>query len=427
MTSSILAQLLRDNPIVVTGMGSYSAAGDSVDALWQAAFAGQGLAVWREFPVANHPPLRLAVCPAPEIDSSKMRAVHKADRCAQMALHAANQAWTQAGLNEAYPPERVGVMVGSSRGPLGKMNESFDRLTHGTIVPTLSAQSSLGSLSGVLAQFFNVKGPAAVISATCASAAFAVAFAAEQILLGKTDAMLVGGAEAPLHTVILAQLQSSGVLGSHDDARQTCRPFDATRNGMVLGEGSAFLVLESARLAARRGARPLANLAGWSTTVDSSGRTGVHEDGSSVVEAMKQALALAQLSPTEIGYVNAHGSGTVVNDLAEATALKELFGDRAVPCSSTKPVTGHCLGATPALEAVLCVESLRRQQLPPTVNCSTPDPLCAIQPVPAQTQSAPFTSVLSNSLGFWGYHASLIFSRSPRSERSERSADLQSA
>ena len=334
----MLTQWLRDNPIAVTGIGSYSAAGDSAEALWQAALAGKGLATWREFPVGDQPPQRFAVCTAPplEVSAPEMRFARKADRCTRMALHAANLAWQQAAIGRAYAPERMGIIIGSSRGPIGKMEESFESLRRGEIMPTLSAQSSLGSVSGTLAQFFGLKGPGAVISATCASAAFAMGIAAEQILLGKVDAMLVGGAEAPLHAVVLAQLQASGVLGSHADAAQTCRPFDATRNGMALGEGSAFLVLESAQLGARREAKPLANFTGWSMSTDSSGRTGIHEDGSSVLHAMQEALDLAQLSP-DIGYVNAHGSGTVLNDFAEAAALAELFGERGVPCNSTKP------------------------------------------------------------------------------------------
>ena len=408
----MLTKLLRDNPVVVTGMGCYSAAGDSVEALWQAAMTGRGLGAWREFPVAGQSPQRFAVCSAPPIDISApaLHSARKSDRCTQMALHAANQAWKQAGVGGAYSPERMGIIIGSSRGPIEKIEESFERLHRGTVMPTLSAQSSMGSISGTLAQSFGLKGPGAVVSATCASAAFAIGLAAEQILLGKADAVLVGGAEAPLHAVVLAQLQASGVLGSHAEAAQACRPFDVTRNGMVLGEGSAFLVIESAQLAARRGAKPLANLTGWSMSTDSSGRTGMHKDGSSVAHAMREALDLAQLSPRDIGYVNAHGSGTVLNDFAEASALTELFGERGVPCSSTKPVTGHCLGATPALAAILCVEALRRQQLPPAVNCAQPDPQCPVQLVTPPTPRAPFTSVLSNAIGFWGYHASLIFS-----------------
>ncbi len=405
----MLTQWLRDNPIAVTGIGTYSAAGDSVEDLWRAALAGRGLAAWREFPVGNQPQ-RFAVCSAPPLEVSvpEMRFARKADRCARMALHAANLAWQRAALGRAYAPERMGIILGSSRGPIGKMEESFECLRQGGIMPTLSAQSSLGSVSGTLAQFFGLKGPGAVISATCASAAFAIGIAAEQILLGKVDAMLVGGAEAPLHPVVLAQLQASGVLGSHADAAQTCRPFDATRNGMALGEGSAFLVLE--RLGARPEAKPLARLAGWSMSTDSSGRTGIHEDGSSILRAMQEALKLAQLSPDKIGYVHAHGSGTVLNDFAEAAALAQLFGERGVPCSSTKPVTGHCLGATPALGAALCIEALRRQKLPPAVNCEQPDPQCPIQLVTPALQPRPFTSVLANAIGFWGYHASLIFS-----------------
>jgi 3-oxoacyl-(acyl-carrier-protein) synthase len=417
MNSPALAHLLRDNPIVVTGMGCVSAAGNSVGALWQAALAGRSLAAWREFPAAHGDPLCFAVCSVPDIDvsSSQFSPARKADRCAQLAMLAANQAWEEAGLSGAYPPERIGVMVGSSRGPLGKIQESFECLGHGALPPTLSAQSSMGSLSGVLAQQLDLKGPGAVISATCASAAFAIAFAAEQILLGKTDAMLVGGAEAPLCPAILAQLKSSGVLGSHAEATQTCRPFDVTRNGIVLGEGSAFLIIESAHLAARRRVKPLANLTGWSMNVDSLGRTGVQEDGSSIMQAMEQALDIAQLSASQIGYVNAHGSGTVMSDLAEAKALGRIADNGGIPCSSTKPMTGHCLGATPALEAVLCVNALRHQKLPPRINCAEPDPRCPIRLTGAESQSASLKSAMSNSLGFWGYHASLIFSAAPAS------------
>jgi 3-oxoacyl-(acyl-carrier-protein) synthase len=406
----MLTQLLRDNPIVVTGLGAYSVAGDSVEALWRAALAGRGLASWREFPVGDCPPQRFAVCSAPplEVPVPELRFARKADRCTRMALHAANAAWQQAAINGAYASERMGVITGSSRGPVGKMEESLDGLWAGFVMPTASAQSSMGSVSGTLAQFLGLNGTGTVISATCASAAFAIGMAAEQILLGKADAMLVGGTEAPLHAVILAQLQASCVLGSHADPTQTCRPFDATRNGMALGEGSAFLVLE--RLGARPDARPLAQLTGWSMTTESSGRTGMQEDGSSIVRAMQEALNLAQLAPQQIGYVHTHGSGTMLNDFAEATALSRLFGERGVPCSSTKPVTGHCLGATPALGAVLCIEALRHQKLPPAVNCAEPDPQCAVQLVTPEIPARPFTSVLSNAIGFWGYHASLIFS-----------------
>jgi 3-oxoacyl-[acyl-carrier-protein] synthase II len=178
-----------------------------------------------------------------------------------------------------------------------------------------------------------------------------------------------------------------------------------------LGEGSAFLVLEPARLASRRGAPVLAQLTGWSMGIDNSGRTGIHADGSGLLQVMEDAMSLARLSPDEIGYINGHGSGTVANDFAEAQAVKRLFKDYAVPCSSTKPVTGHCLGATPAMEAVLCIEALRHQVLPTTVNCARPDPNCPIHVLTGAARPGAIASAMSNSLGFWGYHASLIFSK----------------
>lgn len=414
MTGSILNHLLRENPVVVTGQGCFGAAGENVEALWATALAGQSSAAWREFELERQRD-RFAVCSAAELDASRadLHPVRKLDRCVQMAWLAANQAWQQARFTDAYPPTRAGIMVGSSRGPLGKRSESFGLTGHQKFPPSLSANSTFACISGALAQPFKLRGPGATISATCASAAFAIGLAAEQILLGKADAMIVGGTEAPLNFAVLAQLQASGVLGFHEDARQTCRPFDAARNGIALGEGSAFLILESARTAAARGAMPLARLAGWAGCLDDSGRVGVHENGSGLLQVMEQALQVAGLDAEQIGYLNAHGTGTKMNDHAEACAIRKLLGDRAtmVLCSSTKPVTGHCLGATPALEAVLCIEALRRQKIPPAVNCSQPDPLCPINTPPSATPAAPLRHVMSNSLGFWGYHAALIFSK----------------
>ncbi|MSR65268.1 MAG: beta-ketoacyl-[acyl-carrier-protein] synthase family protein [Verrucomicrobiae bacterium] len=410
--NSVMVNLLRERPIVVTGMGSFSSAGDSVSALWNAAIAGRSLAVWRDFGNGDDGS-RFAVCSAPEIDVSRpeLRAVRRLDRSVQMAWVAANQAWEQARLADVYAPERIGVMVGSSRGPLGKRIET---LREGTkLLPSLAADTTFASLSGALAQSFKLRGPGASISATCASSAFAIGLAAEQILLDRVDAMLVGGAEAPLQAALLKQLHATGVMGFHPEAEQTCRPFDINRNGMLVGEGSGFLVLESAQAARARSAHVHARIAGWAFSLDSVGRTGVTQEGSALLQTMQQALQLAELCPHEIDYVNAHGTGTRMNDAAEAQAVKTLFGPHVknMPCSSTKPITGHCLGATPALEAVLSIEALRHQMIPPTANCTSQDPLCPINVQPVTAQSAKLSTVMSNSLGFWGYHASLIFSQ----------------
>jgi 3-oxoacyl-[acyl-carrier-protein] synthase II len=338
--------------------------------------------------------------------------VRKADRCVQLAWLAADQAWRQAALAEIYPPARLGVMVGSSRGPADKRVENRLAGRH-KYPPSLSANTTFAVLSGALAQTFKLKGPGATVSATCASAAFVIGLAAEQILLGKADAMLVGGAETPLQPAVLAQLQSAGVLAEHAEAAHACRPFDRARNGLVPGEGGAFLILESAAGAAKRGAAVLAHLAGWSLSLEDSGRTGVDEAGAGLVRVMAEALQLAGLDAENIDYINAHGTGTRLNDAAEARAIGQLFGARAavVPCSSTKPVTGHCLGATPALEAIICLEAMRHGMIPPTANCQQPDPACAIHMQPLIAKPAAIATVMSNSLGFWGYQASLIFQK----------------
>jgi 3-oxoacyl-(acyl-carrier-protein) synthase len=410
MIHSTLSSLLRDHPICVTGMGCFSAAGDSVTALWEAVEAGRGLAAWREFTGGGSK--QVAVCGAPALDDAdpRLRPVRRMDRCVQMAWVAASQAVQQAQLSGAYDAKRVGVSVGTSRGSLGKISDSLTRLEQRRMAPSLVAGSTLASLSGVLSQGLGFRGPGGTLSATCASAAMAIGYAAEQILMGKVDAMVVGGTDASLHPVVVAQMRSIGLLGHHEEPGLTCRPFDVTRNGLVLGEGSAFLALESARAATDRGAPIWARLAGWATGVDDSGRAGVREDGAGLLRVMQEATEVAGLDAGRIDYINAHGTGTVMNDRGEAEAVRQFLGERAtkVPCSSTKPVTGHCLGATPALEAVICIGTLKRHSLPPTAACREQDPQCGINVLPLKSRPGQATVVMSNSLGFWGYHASLI-------------------
>jgi 3-oxoacyl-(acyl-carrier-protein) synthase len=225
--------------------------------------------------------------------------------------------------------------------------------------------------------------------------------------------MLAGGAEAPLQDVLIRQLLSTGILGSHADPRRACRPFDATRDGTLLGEGAAFLVLEAADAARRRGAPIHAYLTGWAVGADCYHCTAPPEDGAGLLRVMTQALDQAGLGAADLDYINAHGTGTRLNDRLEAVALRRLLGARLgqVPCSSTKPITGHCLGATPALEAVISILALRHHCVPPTANCTELDPDCPLDVVPAACRLAPLRVVMSNSLGFWGNNASLIFTR----------------
>jgi 3-oxoacyl-[acyl-carrier-protein] synthase II len=334
------------------------------------------------------------------------------DRSVQLGLLAAAQAVADAGLAGCVPSIILGVFAGTSRGPTEKIAEMVELVRIGRRPPpSLAAYATLASLSGAVSLTFQARGPCLTVSATCASAGHALALAAQQILLGTADVMLAGGAEAPLLRTVLRQLRSTGILGSHEDPARACRPFDQTRNGTVLGEGAAFLVLEPLKAAWRRGARVHAILAGWAIGTDTDHYASPREDGEGLYQVMTHAARWAKLSPDAIDYVNAHGTGTTENDEMEVTALGRFFGARLprVPVSSTKPITGHCLGATAAIEAVISILALERQTVPPTANCVDLDPAWQVDVVPGHPRPAALRAVLSNSLGFWGNNAALIF------------------
>ena len=244
--SSKLALLLNESPIVVTGMGAFSAGGESVDKLWDAALSGQGIARHISFDHDQHQKSYPASV-APEIDFSReeLRRLRRLDRCVQMGWLAAQEAIGQSGVLGAYPAERVGVFVGTARGPSGKIYSAAAMPPNHKPLPSVVADNSNTSPSGALARSFGFRGPCVTLAATCASAAVAIAQGAEQILLGQADAVLVGGTEAPLQWQGLRQFEAANVIATHDDPAQACRPFDAHRSGLVLGEGSAFLILES--------------------------------------------------------------------------------------------------------------------------------------------------------------------------------------
>ncbi|MFM8470676.1 MAG: beta-ketoacyl-[acyl-carrier-protein] synthase family protein, partial [Limisphaerales bacterium] len=333
---------------------------------------------------------------------------------AQLAHAAATEAWQTAQLDtKPVAPERVGVFVGTSRGAVGKLTDaciSDAKSSSRQARPSDAAHCSLANISGMLSLAFAALGPALTVSATCASGAAAVALAAEQILLGKVDVAIAGGAEAPLHPLVIAQLHAAGILGHDADPRLTCKPFDAARNGIVLGEGAGFLVLESHASAQRRKATVLARVAGWALAAEGTERVGMDRTGASLSRVITEALALAGVAPTHLGYINAHGTGTVLNDLAEANALGAALGEAAsrVPCSSTKATTGHCLGAGAALEAIICIAALQKRGLPGTANCLRPDAAVKLNLLRA-SQESPVRSALSISAGFWGNQAALVF------------------
>ncbi len=415
--ASPLTARLRRDPIVITGLGAVSAAGPGVQALWEAVAARRGLAGWVGVALPQGGTARVAGCAVPVLDwkGHPWRGMaRRVDAGAQYALQAARQAVEQAELFEnPVAAPRLGVIYGTSRGPLDKWEEASHLLRTGRrMKPTLAATTTLASGAGALVQVLGAQGPSWVVSTACASGAFAIAAAAEQILLEQAEVMLVGGADEALNAVVIAGLEAAGVLArAEGDPADRCRPFGEGRTGLVPGSGAGMLVLETLSSARRRGVDPLALLSGWSTGMDPAGLAGMNPSGPGLQRTMRGALAMAGLEPGEIGYLNAHGTGTPTNDAAEAAAIAAVFGPETPPVSSTKFITGHCLGATPAMEAVICVEALRRGELPPAWPEATTDAACAMLKFSPGGPDPQLRHVLSNSAAFWGFHASLIFSR----------------
>lgn len=404
--------------VAITGVGAFTAAGEGARNLWAAVVEGKSHAQWRE-PAQEAGP-RAPVCAAPEVDLDPTRflRLRRMDRSVQMACSAALEAWNDAGL-DGIPTSagRTAIFVGTSRGPLGTVLDSQAAFASGARVwPSVAPNSSFGSLSGALAVAFGAQGPCLTISSTCASSAAAIALGAQQILCGAAERALVGGAEAPLHDVIIAQMNSARVLASDACPQSACRPFDSARTGTVLGEGAAFLVLESLEAARKRGARVWGQLAGWGLGSEGGERTGISDDAECLHAVMRDALAMAGLSFAELDYINAHGTGTVLNDKTEAQAIAQFGPASARPLtSSTKAVMGHCMGAAGAIEAVISLFALQEQLLPPTANCFAQASDCPIGLVLGAARSSRVAAVLSNSAGFWGNNASLLFTQ-PRDE-----------
>ncbi len=399
--------------MVITGLGVIAPTGHTVEDLWRNVCSGTLNGQWLDGEAAKGE--KTAGCPVQGIPvlSLPFRTGSNLDRCVLMALFAAEQAWREAWKGFQRSNEQlVGVVLGTSRGPLGKWAELFRQTDGGRMPPSLAVNTSISSLSGAVSMGLGLKGPCLTVSAACASSGVAISFAAEQILLGHADMMLAGGTEASLHPAFLATFRSAGILGRHEDPRMSSRPFDRTRNGILPGEGACFLVLESLESAINRGATVLARLVGWSVGTDAHNRAASHGSGKGLRRMIKGALNLSRLDFDELDYIHLHGTGTMLHDHTEATALHGLGkGGRCdIPCSSTKPVTGHCFGASGGLGAIISILALKHQRLPPQACCSNPDPSCGLNLVCEDyDRSGKVCRVMSLSSGFWDHHAALVF------------------
>jgi len=426
--------MIHQSPhICVTGIGLTAANAATPEQLWENAMRGLSPARVLNLPNFNaNTPSTLAACTVEESLAAtahrvRLRAEHRLDRCARLALLAASRAWIDAGLHRAPSPapEQVGVVAGSSRGPIGKWSESHLLLEKGKkIPPSLAANSAFASLHGTIASAFNICGVSFSVSTACASGGHAIALAANLIRSGALDIAIAGGCDAPLHPTVVLNFLSTGICDTSLPPERVCRPFDISAAGTLLGEGACFLVLESATSASRRGARIHGVLAGWGMAADGSGHSPEFGGARALRLAVASALDCAELAPAAIGYVNVHGTGTQLSDRIEIDWLCEFNASRKNPVfyGSTKPVTGHCLGATPALEAAICLSALDQCILPPSAHCFTPRTDAPAGLLLAPTTLPAGSAILSTSLSFWGTACALIFVKA-LTESSPRSCD----
>jgi 3-oxoacyl-[acyl-carrier-protein] synthase II len=350
------------------------------------------------------------------------REARKMDRFTQFTLATSLEAIAQAGLDfEEVDRERVGMVVGTGIGGLGTISNQFQVLSERgpqRVSPFLVPMMLPDSAGGVVAIHLGIRGPNMAVVTACAAGTNAIGEAVEMIRRGAADVMLAAGSEAAIVPIALAGMAvMNAVTSRNDDPERASRPFDRERDGFLMGEGAATLVLEALEHAQARNAPILAELTGYATTNDAFHITAPTENGHGAAKCMALALEDSGHSPDEIDYINAHGTSTPLNDLSETRAIKKVFGEKAydIPVSSTKSMTGHLLGATGALEAAICVRTIQDQILPPTINYEYPDPDCDLDYVPNSARPARVTRVMSNSFGFGGHNASLIFQAYPNS------------
>ncbi|MCG3147544.1 MAG: hypothetical protein PCFJNLEI_00984 [Verrucomicrobiae bacterium] len=387
---------------VITGLGIITAPGCGVAEVWSALRAGQsGLGALTLFPSP-----RYGQSPIAEVrgDLLALGAPVHGSRTDRLVWLAAREAIESAQLRD-FDGERAGVSLGGSTGGSFDSERFLTTLIKtGKLRPRPTRFHECANATDLVADSFGFYGPGVTVATACSSGALSIATAADMIVAGAADVMLAGGGDS------VSRMTWGGFHSLMLVDAQGCRPFDVARAGMSLGEGAAILVVEEEQFARRRGATILARLSGWGASCDAFHATAPHPEGSGAVAAMRAALRRANLTPAAIDYVNAHGTGTRDNDLAEGKALKTVFGDRVPPFSSTKRFFGHSLGASGAIEAVVCVAALRHQELPANPGFSDVDPAIGLTPV-TEFQPARLRHVMSNSFGFGGNNAVLIISQ----------------
>jgi act minimal PKS ketosynthase (KS/KS alpha) len=424
---------------VITGIGVIAPGGTGTKPFWEMITAGR--TATRRITFFDPEPYRCKVAAESDFDPAaeglSPQDIRRMDRVSQFAVVCAREALADSGLVaggtadasalDGEAAKGTGVAVGNAVGATMSLEHEYVTVSdggrdwlvdHSYAAPHLYEYFLPSSIAAEVATAAGAAGPASVVSTGCTSGIDAVAYACDLIREGSADIMITGGSDAPVSPITLACFDViKATTPQADDPARACRPFDATRSGLVLGEGAAILVLEEFEHARRRGAHIYAEVPGFASRCNAFHMTGLKPDGREMAEAIDVALAEARLAPERIGYVNAHGSGTKQNDRHETAAFKKALGDHAykIPVSGIKSMVGHSLGAIGSIEIAACALALEHQVVPPTANLSEPDPECDLDYVPNEAREVPLDAVLTVGSGFGGFQSALVLTDPERS------------
>ena len=405
--------------VVITGAGVVTSLGFGVEKFWNSIKEGKcGIKNLTRFDSTNYPTRIAAEItdfePTEFIDKKEAK---RMDRYTQFALAATKMAFESSGINlESIDKERAGVIVGSGIGGIETFEDQHSTLVEkgpGRVSPFFIPMMIANMASGRIAIEYGLMGFNECVVTACATGNNAIGDAFKVIQRGDADLMVTGGAEASITPISFAGFCSSKAMSTNEDPLKACRPFDADRDGFVMGEGSGVLIIEELEHALKRGANIMAEITGYGCSCDAHHITAPHPEGLGGIKCMQMALRDAGIKPEEVGYINAHGTSTPLNDPGETRIVKEVFGEHAkkLAMSSTKSMTGHLLGAAGAIEAIISALALKEGFLPPTINYNTPDPECDLDYVTNTGRNAEIRYALSNALGFGGHNAALVLKK----------------
>lgn len=409
--------------VVITGLGLLTPVGNDVDAAWAALLAGtSGAAPITQFDANDAFSVRFA-CEVKGFDPEQYmerKEVRRTDRFAQFALAVAEQAVRSSGLGSDLgpaDPERVGVLIGSGIGGIATFEEQTRAMIErgpGRVSPFFVPMFIPDMAAGLVSMRYGAKGPNYATVSACSSSAHALGNSYRHIRAGEADVMITGGTEATVTPLTIAGFSNMKALSTRNDSPETAsRPFDAERDGFVLGEGAGVVIMESLEHALDRGAEIHGEIVGFGQSADAHHMTAPAPEGAGAQLAMRAALREAGLAPSDVDYINAHGTSTPANDLNETLAVKAVFGDaaREMVMGSTKSMTGHLLGAAGAVEGIITMLVAKTGQIPPTINFSTPDPACDLDYAHNERRDREVRAALTNSFGFGGHNVCLAFRR----------------